>query len=217
MTQPRTTRLSLVMKQGGVSTFFPLLQQGFMVKIRAGCSIRGMLCDQFRVTADYVAGRIKTIFLNGKPVDDMDAALVRDGDTLALSAAMPGLVGATFRCGGPLIAFRSGITHREDGDRQSTETGLVRLKLFNLLVSEMGPAFLRFGTWFDGRRFKEFVSGISGDFWSDLIAVRKDGQDVPADALREMDPAGDVHLTVETSDDQPLEACHDGRLQSGDH
>jgi len=41
---------------------------------------------------DYVTQRISTIFLDGKPVDDIDTLLVRDGAVLSLSAAMPGLV-----------------------------------------------------------------------------------------------------------------------------
>lgn len=201
MTQSLTTKLAFVLKQGGMSAFFPLMQQGFMVKIRVGCSIREMLCDQFHVTSDYVSGRIKTIFLNGKPVDDMDTALVRDGATLALSAAMPGLVGATFRCGGPLIAFRSGITHREQGEGSASEQGMVCLKLFNLLVSEMGPAFLKHGIWFEGARFGQFLNGLPGDFWSDLMAVRKDGAPIGVEALRDSEFAEVIHLTVETSDE----------------
>ena len=55
--------------------------------------------------------------LDGKPVDDIGAALVQDGSTLALSAAMPGLVGATLRRGGAYSSFRSAITYHETGER----------------------------------------------------------------------------------------------------
>jgi hypothetical protein len=56
-----------------------------------------VLCDQFQVETDYLENRIKTIFLDGKPVDDEDKAVLKNGSTLALSAAMPGLVDSTFR------------------------------------------------------------------------------------------------------------------------
>ena len=200
MENNRTTNLTFVLEEDGISFFFPLMQQGFMVKTRVGCSIRQMLCEAFHVTPEYVSGRIKTLFLNGKPVDDVDTAMIRDGSTLALSAAMPGLVGATFRCGGPLIAFRSGITHREEGTLSSSEEGLVCLKLFNLLVAEMGPAFLKHGIWFSGRDFEAFLNGLPGDFWSALVSVRKNGESIAPDSLRSLESSDVIHLKVETPD-----------------
>ena len=78
-----------------------------------------------------------------KVVDDVNTALLQDGCTVALSAAMPGLVGATFRTGGLLAAFRSDITHQEEGVPTETHgVGMVKIKLFNLLslgrFSDMG-------------------------------------------------------------------------------
>jgi len=90
-----TVRLSLTLEPDKIHGFFPLLRQGFMVRARVGCSIKTMLCEQFGVSPEYMEDRIKTIFLDGKTVDDVDSAIIKDGSTLALSAAMPGLVGAT--------------------------------------------------------------------------------------------------------------------------
>ena len=141
-------KLALKSEKGSLSSFFPLLQKGFAVKTQAGNSIKNLLCEQFHVNADYLEDRIQTIFLDGKPVDDAETARVKNGCTVALSAAMPGLVGSTFRRGGALAAFRNGITYREQDDiPEEDRAETVTVKLFNLLVGELGPAFLQEGIW----------------------------------------------------------------------
>ncbi len=117
-----------------------------MAEVHSGLSIKNLLCEIFNIEEDYLEGRIQTIFLDGKPVDDVDRALVRHGAVLALSAAMPGLVGSTFRRDGALAAFRSSITHQQEGRVPNGQEGVaVWIKLFNLLVNEMGPQFLKNG------------------------------------------------------------------------
>ncbi|NJL58424.1 MAG: hypothetical protein HC887_00995 [Desulfobacteraceae bacterium] len=59
-----------------------------------------LLCDILEIPKDYVLNRISTIFLDGKPVDCLDTAFVRNHSVVSLSAAMPGLVGAVMRRGG---------------------------------------------------------------------------------------------------------------------
>jgi hypothetical protein len=99
----------------------------------------------------YLTDRINTIFLDGKPVDNVNTAIVNDGSTLALSAAMPGLVGATFRKAGCLASFRGSITYREESaDEGVLNNGHMTLKLFNLLLREMGPQVLERGLWMNG-------------------------------------------------------------------
>lgn len=112
--------------------------------LEAGVPLREILCGQWGIPADYVAGRISTIFLNAKPVDDLEV-IVADGSVLALSAAMPGLVGATMRRGGVLGAFRCGISHRGAGTADPVRSGWIRVKLFNMIAEEMGGHFLRLG------------------------------------------------------------------------
>ncbi len=143
--QPRST-ISLKLGKVRLSPFLILLQSGFMAEVPSGLTIKSLLCGNFNVEEDYLEGRIQTIFLDGKPVDDVDKALVDHGSVLALSAAMPGLVGSTFRRDGVLAAFRSSITHQQ-GERvpNGHEGVAVWIKLFNLLVNEMGPQFLKSG------------------------------------------------------------------------
>lgn len=107
--------------------------------------------------------------LDGKPVDDIGTALLHNGSVLALSAAMPGLVGATLRRGGAYSSFRSAITYHESGTACTPGEGWVRIKIFNLLMAELGPDLLRKGVLlrsadllgFLAERAREFQQGCS--------------------------------------------------------
>ncbi len=141
-----------------IGIFFSILQQGFVVDAFVECSIKDMLCDQFNVAPDYLSDRISTIFLNGKPVDNVETAIIKNNSILALSGAMPGLVGATFRKGGILSIFRSSITHENNKDTNDKPIkGKITLKLFNLLISEMGPIFLEKGFWITAGALCDFI------------------------------------------------------------
>jgi len=167
--------------------FFPLLQQGFMVRARVGCSIKTVLCEQFGLSPEYLEDRIKTIFLDGKPVDNVDSAIVKDGSTLALSAAMPGLVGAALRRGGSLALLRRQITHPEEKRAVSLREGTVVLKLFNLLLSELGPRFLKEGICLRRDDLKRFFMSLPREFWAGCRAIRLDGEEVVLDQLLAME------------------------------
>jgi hypothetical protein len=124
----------------------PLLQQGVQMEIENGCRLEDLLCRQWGLDRDYVYGRISTLFLDGRPVDDIESARVRDGAVLALSCAMPGLIGATMRRGGVLAGFRSSISHREAQQKADAGAqGTITVKLFNMLTRELGPHLLARG------------------------------------------------------------------------
>src|SRR6185369_18094764 len=105
------SNLVLTMMPDQLRAFYPMLQQGVNVPATVGCTLKSLLCDQFAIPADYVTDRITTVFLDNRPVDDLDRAIVQDGSRVTLSAAMPGLVGATMRRGGFYAALRQGISH----------------------------------------------------------------------------------------------------------
>lgn len=136
---------ALRLRGGKLSAFFPLLQQGVWVSCRVGVPLADLLVNQWGIAADYVAGRITTMFLNSRAVDDIKTAVVSGGSTVALSGAMPGLVGATMRVGGFYAAMRGAMTFREDDAGSSSGIDRVRVKLFNLLLHELGPGFLARG------------------------------------------------------------------------
>jgi hypothetical protein len=131
----------------GPAAVTAFLQEGVRVRAGSGESVHAFLTARLGVPAEYVAGRISTVFLDGQVVDDLHAAMLSDGSLLALSAAMPGLVGATLRRGGHYSAMRAEITRpaRPPTLAHAGETALVRVRLFNLLIEEIGPLLLEHG------------------------------------------------------------------------
>ncbi|MBW1863527.1 MAG: hypothetical protein JRJ02_14325, partial [Deltaproteobacteria bacterium] len=160
-----TKKLNLSLEDNLVPNFFYLLQQGFMVKAQVG------FCKQLGVSPEYLEDRIQTIFLDGKPVDHVNSAIIEHGSTLALSAAMPGLLGATLRKGSYYAAMRSQISYRKKTKLGPIQEGMVFLKLFNLLLGELGPDFLKRGIWLDGKILEDFFKGQSNDFWAGCKAA----------------------------------------------
>jgi hypothetical protein len=118
--------------------FKALLQRGVGIPDGTGVSVREFLLDTLGIDAKYVEDRLQTVFLDGHAVDDIDRAVVRPGAVLALSGAMPGLVGATMRRGGYYARMREGITHAgtdtvDEGGRKA----FVVLKLFNRPLADL--------------------------------------------------------------------------------
>jgi hypothetical protein len=128
----------------GVSLFF---QKGVTVDVQTGCSVQAFLCDQLGLSREYVEGRIQTIMLNGKVVDDPKTAAIQPGGGLSLSAAMPGLLGATLRTGSYYAAMRSQISWQGGAPTSGGGQGTFVLKLFNILINEVGMRLLRRGVW----------------------------------------------------------------------
>ena len=139
------TRQVLELEQTQLALFYPILQKGVAVLVDVGCPLKSLLCDQFAIPETYVTDRITTVFLDNQPVDDLDHAIICNGSRIALSAAMPGLVGATMRRGGFYAALRHGISQLAQDSPMTHGKGTVTLKLFNLLLAEVGPLVLARG------------------------------------------------------------------------
>ena len=142
MSNDHRRSLTLQLKPELLGNFSQLFQEGIMLDVEVGCSITQLLVDQFGVPKDYIRNRITTLFLNSKAVDDAQTALVHDGSVLALSGAMPGLVGATMRSGGYYAAMRSSINYENQKELPAEKIGTIKIKLFNLIKDELGPGFL---------------------------------------------------------------------------
>ena len=97
---------------------------------------------------------------------------------LALSAAMPGLVGATLRRGGFLASLRPAITSASEPETASPKPGRVILKLFNLLGPELAPALLAEGIGLKEGQLKRFLEGLKGDFWESCLGAVWDGRPI---------------------------------------
>ena len=137
--------LRLRVDRENIHFFFTLLRQGFIIEMQVGCSIKTMLGTVLGLNENYVENRIKTIFLDAKPVDNISTACIKAGSVLALSGAMPGLAGATLRRGGQLASFRGSISYRSEAENDEGQIRHVSVKLLNLLVNDLGPIFLKSG------------------------------------------------------------------------
>lgn len=199
MNGTRPTRLTLTLPHSLIGEFFPILQQGFLVTAHVGCTLQRLLCRQWGLSPEYVATRITTIFLDSKATDDVESAIVREGATIALSGAMPGLVGATMRRGGHLAAMRSGMTHRETAANAIEGIGKVRVKLFNLLLPELGPEFLKRGILISCAETADFFRERDDNFWASCGGGSINGTPVGPGLLRATQPFcsdGAVRITV---------------------
>jgi hypothetical protein len=176
MNSASVATLELDLGAAALTVFGPLLQQGVFVSILQGATVRSFLCLDLALAADFVEERISTIFLNGKPVDTLEARL-RDGDVLALSAAMPGLVGATMRRGGVVAKLRSNISHREAAHHEEGgPAGIILVKLFNTLIPALGLRLLERGVLVERDTLKETLQ--KGDFWDHCPRATLRGQEV---------------------------------------
>ena len=177
--------------------FFKLLEQGFIVTTQAGCSIKNLLCDHLEIDEEYLDNRIQTLFLDGQPVDDVRKAYLQNEATLALSAAMPGLVGATFRKGGAYAALRNTISYNAEVSGTGQGEARIKLKLFNMVLKELGPIFLQNGVWIRIDKFREFLTRNLEDLKISDASIQLNDQKIDIDTLAGVEWKGSgVNLQV---------------------
>ena len=158
-------------------SFRPLLEQGFLVQINGNETVQDALCQQLGVAEKYLRNRVQTVFLNGKAVDDETTALVHDGNRLALSASMPGLVGATMRKGGFFSGLRANISHKKSKESQATKSrAVITIKLFNMIATEIGPIFLERGIIVKSSHLQSFFDAKGDEIHSKIYSASINGQ-----------------------------------------
>jgi hypothetical protein len=180
----RWAELSLVVERDLLARFYRIFQGGFLIKARVGTGVGRFLRERLGLPPQYVAERISTIFLDGKPVDDLDAATVTEGSTLALSSAMPGLVGATMRRQGFYASLRNTITHKQEEWHGEEKEGLLRVKVFNLLMADLGPLFLERGIYVPSGELELFFAAEPDRFFDGIKGAALDGRSVQPSSLR---------------------------------
>lgn len=171
-------RLTLIVEAPALPLFTPMLMEGVELEAELGCSVRAFLRDQVGLDGAYVNERIQTVFLDGKPVDRLDDTVVRDGSVLALSAALPGLLGATLRKDGVYASLRRGITHVEPGGACDTGRGLVTIKVFNVLLRELAPVIFQLGVHVDWKRLETRIKKGKDRLIEAVCAAEIDGRPV---------------------------------------
>lgn len=150
------------LEESHTSIFYPLFQSGLKIPIsKTGCSLKNLLCHELLIPEKYVQERITTIFCDNHPVDNMEQTFINHGSRLALSAAMPGLVGATMRRGGYYALLRAGISQISQNQQIEAEQGVITVKLFNLLLPELAPTFLARGIFLECENRKEVFEKLN--------------------------------------------------------
>lgn len=149
--------VQMTIKPDSFSVFWPLLSYGLKLDVQIGINLFDLLVNQIGINESYLNEKVQTIFLNGKVVDDFSAEIVKDESIIALSAAMPGLVGAVFRKGGILSSMRSGHASSLEVTVIKKHKGQVTLKLFNLIASDLGADFYKRGICISGKHFIRYV------------------------------------------------------------
>ncbi len=192
--------LHMVLPLERLSAFFLLLQQGVWVNIQTGYSVASLLTEQFGITENYIIERVTTLFLDFKPVDDLKTSYVNDGSTLALSSAMPGLVGTTMRRGSHLAAMRGDISYQAQA-HEVGGTGHVRIKLFNTVMTELGATILAQGIRLASHELESLLSKQNDSFWQNSGGMTLDGQTIDrSDLLSKVGSAevdADITLKIE--------------------
>jgi hypothetical protein len=179
--------ISITVDKEILSEFSGILRKGIKVEGNVGMCLGDFLRNEVGMNPEYIEGRIQTIFLNGRPVDNVEIAVVEDGDTIALSASMPGLVGVSMRKGGHLAGFRSEISYDETKKAESSGRGRVFIKLFNLLTKEIGPLFLENGVIIEREDLKGFLYSLNETSRAGVKSIEIDGKDADIAQLEEID------------------------------
>ncbi len=191
-------KVSLKINQTLIPRLHMLLNQGVEVDIFRPSSIESFLRQTLQIPADYIENRIQTLFVDGKPVDNLKTACLNPGEALALSAAMPGVAGAILRKGGPLSPMRDQISFG-DGESFSTRMqGRIKLKLFNFLAREIGLDLLKQGVWVAGRIWEDLVRKEQTAFIEGCEAAVVNDASIPVAALVDYPWSNrDVFLKIE--------------------
>jgi hypothetical protein len=165
--------------------FSPLFQRGVLVAAVVGRGVKDVLCGQLGIAEDYLEQRVQTVFLDGKAVDDLVDSVVENGSVMALSSALPGLAGATLRRGGFYAALRSAISYDSTIAHSDVQNGTFTLKLYNLVLNELGPALLQRGICITPREVVEIADALKRrESLNDMTVMLDERETMPAE-LRE--------------------------------
>ena len=127
------------------ATWRYLMQSPSEVTADIGDTMLHFLTKRLEFDEDYIDSQIKTIFIDGKPVDDLTTARIPENARIALGAVAPGVAGMTMCRNSPISSMRSGITFHNEQDIQNITEGSVTLLLFNAVMEDKGLQVLQKG------------------------------------------------------------------------
>jgi hypothetical protein len=180
-----------------VPYFRPIFQAGFLFRCQVGQNIADFLFRQLSLEKEFVEKRISTVFLDGQCVDNITSATLNDGSIVAFSSALPGLVGATLRRGGFYACLRDSITYRIADKSVDMRQGIITIKLFNLLMEELGPVFLKRGIIMSRSAIASFFQTQKEGFWKEIKAVHLESMSIaPGKLMEESAYENYAHLMI---------------------
>jgi len=144
-TMPTPITIELITIRSQINTLLPILWQGFTLHVTLGSSLHHLLIDQLHLYPDVIENKIRTIFLDGSPVEDPKTALVHQNARLALGGAAPGLAGIALRRQSPAAFARHDITHHSKSTHPLPKKGPITIKLFNQIAPALAPNLLTTG------------------------------------------------------------------------
>lgn len=181
-----SANLTIHCPESSAFLFYPLLRRGYLVPASGDTSLKSLLMQELELSGEAGLDSIQTVLLDGAAVDDMGRAFPEDGSTVALSAAMPGLLGACLRRGGSLAAMREGITYFEPSDPvQERGSIILRLKLYNLLLQQWGLFLLVRGILVEARDLREVMERFEQEWESSRLKASTDSEELDFFSLRQ--------------------------------
>lgn len=171
--------------QALIPYFRSIFQGGFLFRCQVGQNIEDFLSRQLSLKKEFVEEKVSTMFLDGQCVDNITSAILNDGSIVAFSSALPGLAGATLRRGGFYACLRDSITYHSEDMHTRPQEGIITIKLFNLLMEELGPVFLRKGIIMSRSTVVSFFQTQKEYFWKEIKTVRLESVSIAHDKLME--------------------------------
>lgn len=142
------------------ATWKYLTQSPSQVSADIGDSMMNFLTKRLDFDAEYIDAQVKTIFMNGKPVDDLDAASIPADARIALGAVAPGVAGMMMARNSPISGMRSGITYHNTESVQTITEGTVTLLLFNAVMEDKGLQILKKGITIPAEKLERAVEEV---------------------------------------------------------
>jgi len=136
-------------EESGTVSLSRELQKGVFVPFRQGETVTAFILRVLNLSQEQMVREIQTLILNNGCVDRPDSRELLTGDTLVLSGAMPGLVGAMLRSDSPIKAMRATISEITSGRDSSLPRGMIRLKLFNTVLANHKADLLNCGFYIE--------------------------------------------------------------------
>ncbi|MDA3810494.1 MAG: hypothetical protein PF518_09230 [Spirochaetaceae bacterium] len=125
------------------------LQQGVWVEYTPGETVTSFILRILSVRKEVMDREVQTLILNNGCVDDPENKTLDSGDTLVLSGAMPGLVGAMLRSNSPIKAMRQTLSNTSQKNNTHKDGNFIKVKLFNSVLADHKQDLLQTGFYLE--------------------------------------------------------------------